>query len=123
MKDYMMSVFTPELASFNQGNGEQTTGYVTPGEMQSYFGDNEHVLDVNPLIREDYVGYASDKKHVGGALVVRCTVSRDGAVGVRELTIDGGHRQLDESLITRLGAQAESSRSRGILIVRDTFPS
>lgn len=111
-----MSTSAMERVNASQNNEEQEPDRVSPAEMQPYFGENVQVLGVEALLRIDYTGYASHSKSVGGALVVRCTVSQEGSVGTRAITIDDSHRLPDEALIARLGAQANKARNRGMYI-------
>jgi hypothetical protein len=89
--------------------------------LRNYFGDGAIVGRWEAVLRQDYMGDASRKRRVGGALLVSCGVAIDGEIKSETLEIDDLHRPLNEAAIKIAGAAADLRFEAGDYVIRDIF--
>lgn len=104
-----------------QNPGEE--GPATPEEVraavQGHLG--AEVLDIDAMDCEVYGGgaSASERRRVGGYMVVLCEVAGPEGVQRKRIEVDDDRRPFPERVITALGATARTNRNEGKYIWSD----
>lgn len=95
-----------------------TQGDIAFNALQQHLGEEVRLRHYTALWRKDYEGDASNKRYVGGALLVEYTVFADGEFSKGGLTITDG--VVTEEVKTELDSQARKnwgSRPDGMPVV------
>lgn len=84
-----------------------TQGEIAFNALQQHLGDEVRLRHYTALWRKDYEGDASNKRYVGGALLVEYTVFADGEFSKGSLTVTDG--MVAEEVKTELDSQARKN--------------
>ena len=88
--------------------------------LQAYIGASPRLLSYDATLEKDFTGPASDKKQVGGRMIVHLVLDTPDAE-VRYVVIDANENPFSEKVCCELGKIANQNFKEGKGVYRDLF--